>query len=468
MKKKIVSKILSLLLLGEILISCEQPVVSDTDNNKDKVKVPAENGISNWSEFKEKAGSDFLIPIDNIDEIKGFKGYSNYSELKKFFASSQYFPEGCEKRYNTSDLKIFFDTYSTSLNNTDNSTEASSTDTTDDITPSILNEIYKHFTVVNLTSTNQATGGMEYIKISSGKNNEVFDINKFSARIEKSEFSIDGITTQTSTNKMLIGIDDEYLTGNSSVDYDALVDILKHDVFKNAQIAKIKLSGNISKIEELYSREAEEKNITFTSDAYSSPRSDEKDILSLEELKERQERGFHIHLSNTEIFSNNFKDATSDITQDTIPTVDFSNSTLENVTFARDTDLTNSSFNYVKSKGNLVFEGILPSQMKYLTADNVIFNNARAVKYTPEDTTSSTPASGGTNITSANIKSLTVNGSVINSDSFIADENTTGTIENFKGNKDLYDTLIKIITIKNQDVKVEIVKFIIKNQKQYI
>ena len=106
--------------------------------------------------------------------------------------------------------------------------------------------------------------------------------------------------------------------------------------------------------------------------------------------------------------------------------------------------------------------------MKYLTADNVIFNNARAVKYTPEDTTSSTPASGGTNITSANIKSLTVNGSVINSDSFIADENTTGTIENFKGNKDLYDTLIKIITIKNQDVKVEIVKFIIKNQKQYI
>ena len=211
MKKKITAKILSLLLLGTMLISCDQAVDSDNNSNETKIEVVEENGIATWSDFKEKAGIDFSKSVDNINEITGFKGYANYSELKKFFASTIYFPENFEKRYTSNDLEIFFDVYPSK-------DEVSF----DDITPSVLNDIYKRLTVVNITSTNKSNGSFEYIKISSGKNNEVFDINKFYERISKSEFTIKGITTQTPTNKMLLGIDDEYLSDKLTTDYEKL------------------------------------------------------------------------------------------------------------------------------------------------------------------------------------------------------------------------------------------------------
>ena len=45
MKKKITAKILSLLLLGTMLISCDQAVDSDNNSNETKIEVVEENGI---------------------------------------------------------------------------------------------------------------------------------------------------------------------------------------------------------------------------------------------------------------------------------------------------------------------------------------------------------------------------------------------------------------------------------------
>lgn len=452
MKKKITAKILSLLLLGTMLISCDQAVDSDNNSNETKIEVVEENGIATWSDFKEKAGIDFSKSVDNINEITGFKGYANYSELKKFFASTIYFPENFEKRYTSNDLEIFFDVYPSK-------DEVSF----DDITPSVLNDIYKRLTVVNITSTNKSNGSFEYIKISSGKNNEVFDINKFYERISKSEFTIKGITTQTPTNKMLLGIDDEYLSDKLTTDYEKLTYLLNNNLFANATIDKVQLSGNISGIEALYSRENEDKNISFTSEAYSLAPNDKVDNLSLEELRQRQLRGFKMNISNANIYANDF-------IQDATKPLSFNFAKLNNVHFQKDTDLTDINFDNITSTGNLTFDGALPLSMKFLTADNVKLNNATIVKYTPADITLGTEATGGTNISGLNVKNFITTGTILNEDSFIIDDTSLkGNIEKFKGSKTLYDNLIKILLIKDADTKVDIVKLIITtNSKQYV
>ena len=48
MKKKITAKILSLLLLGTMLISCDQSVDSDNNSNETKIEVVEENGIATF------------------------------------------------------------------------------------------------------------------------------------------------------------------------------------------------------------------------------------------------------------------------------------------------------------------------------------------------------------------------------------------------------------------------------------
>ncbi|MGN0929894.1 MAG: hypothetical protein ACI4N3_04600 [Alphaproteobacteria bacterium] len=442
MKRKNIAKILSLLCFMSSVLSCKTD--TDSDNQPPQtIEVNVENGIADWNDFIKTAGSDFSNQIDNFDAIDGFKGYATYTEIKSFFTSHFFENEtSSKKRYATPNLQIFFDTY-----------KLNDTDTESDITPSVLNEIFTHFTNVNITGTNNSNGSFDYIKISSGSNGEVFDVLKFYERLSKGEFSINGITTQSENTKMLLGIDDKYLSENLSVDIEKLNYLLQNQIFKNALIDKVILSGNISGVETLYPKEAEERNITFTDDAYSAPKTNDIDTLTLQQLNERQIRNFKMIIANTKITGDNF-------TQDTENPLNFSNSSLNNVSFENDTDLSQIQFNNVTAKGNLTFKGILPSEMKYLNAENVILNNAIV------SSSEQTPV----NITSLNANNLKVEGNLTNETLFTSDENTTkGEIINFTGSKILYDTLIKILHIQNPNIKVDIVKLLlINNQKQYV
>lgn len=457
MKNKKIAKILSLLCLMGTILSCDCNV-DDTPNTNNPttqvIEVNIENGIADWNDFITTAGSDFSTQINNFDKINGFKGYATYTEIEAFFASQMASASPSKKRYETPNLQIFFDAYPTNEENNES-----------DITPSVLNKIFTHFTNVNITGTNNSNGSFEYIKISSGNNNEIFDINKFYERLSKGEFSINGIPTQSENTTLLLGIDDKYLSENLSIDIDKLTYLLQNKIFQNALIDKVILSGNISGVETLYPREAKERNITFTDDAYSTPREDNVDTLTLPQLAERQIRGFKMILSNTNIKGDDsIKD--NDSSQDDVSEqsensqLDFSNAKLNNITFTNDTDLSTIPFNNVVSKGNLVFEGILPTSIKYLNAENVIFNNA-VVPPTEN---------AMVNITALRANSLIVNGKLSNEQSFISDANAPkGEINDFKGSKKLYDTLIKILNIKNPKIRVDIVKILLQNnQKQYI
>lgn len=440
MKNKTLAKILSILCFTTSILSCQNDSSDDAsadiiEVNENIIEVNIENGIADWQEFLLTAGADFKNTIDNKDNINGFKGYARYSEILSFFASDYFKEKETTKRYITNNLKIFFDTY-----------KKNEEDTSTDITPSTLNNIYEKFTAVHITSENKSNGSFDYIRISSGENNEVFDINKFYERLSKKEFSINGIRSQNPEYKIIVGIDDAYLEDNIDTDIEKLRYLLNDNIFKNAFIDKVKLSGNISGVESLYEKELEYgKKISFTNDAYSAPKNEDYDTLSLDDLSGRQARGFKMIISNTYI------------TGKTESPLDFSNANLENVKFTNTTDLTEIPFNNVKSEGFLIFEGILPSEMKFLNAKDVILNNA----VLPAD---------GTNITSLKTDSFKVEGTLLNEGMFTFDENSSkGEITNFKGNIGLYDLLSQGIIIKSKRPSIEIVKlFLLNNTKQYI
>lgn len=451
MKSKNIAKILSLICLMSSILSCKTD--TDSDNTPPQI-IEIENGVADWNDFITTTGDDFSNQIDNFDAIDGFKGYATYTEIKSFF-NSTIIETIAKKRYNTENLQIFFDTYPT------NDAKEES-----DITPSILNEIFTHFTNVNITGTNNSNGSFDYIKISSGNDNEIFDINKFYERLSKGEFSINGITTQSENTKMLLGIDDKYLSENLSIDIEKLNYLLQNEIFKNALIDKVILSGNISGVETLYPREAKERNITFTDDAYSAPKTNDIDTLTLQQLSERQIRSFKMIIANTNITGDSF-------TQTAENPIDLSNSSLNNVSFESDTDLSKIPFNNITAKGNLTFKGILPSEMKYLNAENLILNNAvvpSVAQTTTDDSAPDSTVQTSTNITALKANNLKVEGSLTNETLFISDENAPrGEIINFTGSKILYDTLIKILNIQNPKVKEDIVKLLlINNQKQYV
>ena len=431
MKNKTLAKILSILCFTASVLSCQNN--SSDDSVVNVIEVNTEKGIADWQEFLSTAGADFKGQIDNKANINGFKGYARYSEILSFFASDYF--EGKSKRYITNELKIFFDTY-----------QKDGEDTSTDITPSTLNDIYEKFTAVHITSENKSNGSFDYIRISSGENNEVFDINKFYERLSRKEFSINGITTQNPEYKMIVGIDDAYLVDNIKTDIEKLRYVLDNNIFKNALIGKVKLSGNISGVESLYEKELEYgKKISFTNDAYSTPKNEDYDILSADDLSGRYARGFKMIISNTYI------------TGTTENPLDFSNAKLNNIKFENSTDLTEIPFNNVKSEGTLVFEGTIPSEMKFLNAKDIVLSNA----VLPAD---------GTNITSLKADSFKVEGTLLNEDMFTFDENSSkGEIANFKGSLNLYDLLTKGIIIKSKRPSIEIVKlFLLNNTKQYI
>ncbi|MBD5398978.1 hypothetical protein HDR60_05775 [bacterium] len=469
MKSKNIAKILSLICLMSSILSCKTD--TDSDNTPPQI-IEIENGVADWNDFITTAGDDFSNQIDNFDAIDGFKGYATYTEIKSFF-NSAILETIAKKRYNTENLQIFFDTYPTNevKEESDTSDEKEENNTNEtkeesDITPSVLNELFTHFTNVNITGTNNSNGSFDYIKISSGSDNEIFDINKFYERLSKGEFSINGITTQSENTKMLLGIDDKYLSENLSIDIEKLNYLLQNEIFKNALIDKVILSGNISGVETLYPREAKERNITFTDDAYSAPKTNDIDTLTLQQLSERQIRSFKMIIANTNITGDSF-------TQTAENPLDLSNSSLNNVSFESDTDLSKIPFNNITAKGNLTFKGILPSEMKYLNAENLILNNAvvpSIAQTTTDDSAPDSTVQTSTNITALKANNLKVEGSLTNETLFISDENAPrGEIINFTGSKILYDTLIKILNIQNPKIKEDIVKLLlINNQKQYV
>lgn len=441
MKNKTLAKILSLLCLTSLIVSCKTE--DDDEQQIQLVEVELKNGIVDWQDFKHTAGTDFENKIDNDYKIKGFKGYALYSELLSFFKSENYFSSSIPaKRYETNGLEIFFDTYQKDEN-----------DTATEITPSILNDLYTKITHVNITAENKTNGSFEYIKISSGDKGEVFDINKFYARLSRGEFSIKGITTHNKENEMLLGIDDDYLSDNFVTNMDKINYLLQNNIFKNSLLAKVNLTGNISGIETLYPREKENGNITFMDGSYSKPKTFVRDVLSLADLSERQTRGFKINIENTDIMGNDDKDAE-------VGTLDLSFATMKNITFKKDASLKDIAFNNVNATGDLIFEGELPAQMKYLNAENIIFQDAK-LPYTEEVQ--------GTNITGLKAKTLRSVGTLLNDTAFTSDVNSPkGELDTFIGTKQLYDILKNIIQIQNPDVRVDIVKLmLIKNQKQY-
>ncbi len=308
-------------------------------------------------------------------------------------------------------------------------------------------------THVNITAENKTNGGFEYIKISSGEKGEVFDINKFHARLSRGEFSIRGITTHNKENDMLLGIDDDYLTDNFVTNMEKINYLLKNTIFKNSLLAKVNLTGNISGIESLYPREKETGNITFTDGAYSMPRTSTRDVLSLADLSERQTRGFKIDIENTDITGEDSENTEAG-------TLDLSFAIMKDITFKKDASLKDIAFNNVNATGDLIFEGELPAQMKYLNAENIIFQDAK-LPYT-EDVQ-------GTNITGLKAKTLKSFGTLLNDTAFTSDVNSPkGELDTFIGTKQLYDVLKNIIQIQNPDVRVDIVKLMmLKNQKQY-
>ncbi len=73
MKNKTRAKILSLLCLISIIVSCK---TEDDEQQIQLVEVELKNGIVDWQDFKHTAGTDFENKIDNDYKIKGFRGYA--------------------------------------------------------------------------------------------------------------------------------------------------------------------------------------------------------------------------------------------------------------------------------------------------------------------------------------------------------------------------------------------------------
>ncbi len=446
MKNKTKSKILSFMLLSAVILGCKQPT---TPTPEQPIIVEEEKGIANWNNFKSIAGKDFTTIIDNFNEIKGFSGYALYSDIEKFFSSSYF--ENNDKRYDTKNLKIFFDTYGIDNSDVNNPINYEA------ITPSTLENIYKKFTHINITNENQTTGSLEYIKISSGSDNEVYDINKFYNRFINNELNITGIISQPTDEETIIGIDDNYLNSILTTDINKLKYVLNNPFFANATIGKVKLTGNISGVEELYLKERALRNITFDKTAYSKAKDGTMDTLTLSQIKERNVRGFLTNITNATIKGDGFM-------QDESSPLNFDYAILDNVVFTNDTDLSEVSFNKVNSKNSLIFQGTLPSDMQGFTGDKIIFDNAKISNYTEQADGSIT---GGLNISNMIANSLKINGTLVNKENITS--TSKGILNFYDGDKQTYDILKELLIIKDANINIDIVKLLLQQRtKEYV
>ncbi len=457
MNKKQLSKILSifmgsatLLIPISILSSCQQQTqeTNSTSPENDSIKqknIKLKNGIADWSDFlsmaliekiniNENGTEEKIISwdgiINNKNEIKGFSGYANYEEIKSFLSSPYN-----TKIYNSQSLDIYFNYIPKDQEGIE-------------ITPSILDAIYKVFDTINISNINKSKEKTP-IKFSSGdaNNPEIFDIEKYYTKLTEGKLSIkkDSIITQSTTSINLIGVEDPYLKNTKITNNEKLIYLINSPLFQNSKIDIVNIEGNIKNILPLLKKEHTKNNISFSKNTYYKSNKNEIDNLTLDEIKEIIIRGGNTNLSSVNISGNNFINDN---------TINFSNSTLTNVTFEKDVNLSDIPFDFVKSKETLNFKCILPNSIKYLEAENLIFDGA----ITNEK---------GTNITGSQIENLNII-ELQNPENLIKDENALkGNIKKFKGTKKMYEIFQNIFNISQDDIKLDIItQLILENKTQ--
>ena len=450
-KRKNLSKLLSVFIgcaglfvpMSVVLLGCNQA----TDNTQTSVNtndVVLNNGIADWYDFKNKAIEKVVDPttseekysfskeITNKSEIKGFSGYAEYSDVKMLLESSLY----NTKQYDTKNLSIYFN-------------YVAQDGAGQEITPSVLNQIYKNFNVVNISDVNPY-GEKTPIKFSCGDASvgEIFDLEKFYSRIVENRLSVpdDAIITQSTTSVNLIGVEDPFLRGKVVSDADKLLKVLSSPLFVNSEIDIVKLSGNLKPIFPLFEKEAEAGNISFDSEAYYASFENEKDNVSLKLIQDMVLRGAKPNLYSVNVVGD---DTTLS------PDMKFDFATLKDVSFLTDVDLSLTSFDFVNSSGKLEFLGVLPSSMKYLNAEEVSFENAVVPDL-------------GTNITGANISALKIK-NLQNHTAFIKDAGASnGKLNEFYGNQSCYDVLKNIFDIPYSGVHIDLITMLLLNSRQNI
>ncbi len=437
-----------------VLSSCKQattetPEIVPENPPASNEEIPAlnielQNGIADWEVFKSMAlvstSSDeentssilsFDGQIDNKDEIKGFSGYANYNDVKLFLSSSYN-----TKRYNTKALDIYFDYVPKDGEGIE-------------ITPLLLDTIYSVFDTINISNVN-AIGDKTPVKFSSGNidNPEIFDVEKFYDRLISKKLSVKegAVITQSTTSANLLGVEDPYLKNVRVSDTNKLVYLMNSPLFVNSKIYILKLDGNVREVLPLFEKEAVDGNISFSKDSYYSSKDGNVDNLSLETIQKMYLRGANANLSSVNVYGDGFIPDASFV---------FSNANLNNVSFESYVDLSAIPFDYVKSAGNIIFKNVLPSSMKYFSAENVMFDGASV-------------GVNGTDITGVNMKSVNVK-SLNNISGFTKDINVSnGVIQKFYGSKASYDVFKTLFDIPVDGINIDLItKLILESRVKF-
>ena len=431
--------------MTSVLVGCKQ-AITETPEVPVLNNIKLENGIADWEVFKSMAlvstssvdenGQEVLTfsfdgKIDNKKDIKGFSGYANYNDVNLFMSSSYN-----TKRYSTAALDIYFDYVPKDGEGVE-------------ITPSLLDNIYNVFDTVNISNVN-AIGDKTPVKFSSGdaNNPEIFDVEKFYDRLVNKKLSVkeDAVITQSTTSSNLLGVEDPYLKNIRVSDTDKLIYLMNSPLFANSKIDIIKLVGNIKDILPLFEKEAVGGNISFSKDSYYASKEGETDNLSLDTIKKMVFRGANANLSSVNVYSDGFVPDAS---------LSFSGANLNNVSFESDVDLSNVSFDYVKASGNITFKNVLPSSMRYFSAENVVFDSA-------------TVGANGSDITGSNMKTVNVK-NVNNLSGFTKDVDVSnGVIEKFYGSKDAYDIFKTLFDIPLDGTNIDLITKLILNSRANI
>ena len=403
-----------------------EPVVNITLDDK---------GIGLWSEFVSKAmtatadsdgNKTYAITetIGNRTSIKGFAGRANYEQIKALLASADY----ADVQYDTSALSVYFDYVAKDGKGVE-------------IVPSMLDNMYRHMTNVNITNVNDY-GEKVPVKFSSGEASdpEVIDLEQFYARLNTGKLTVpsDAIVTQNTTSVNLLGVSDSYLRTVRVSDSAKLIDVLKSPLFSNAKLDKLILNGDIKPVMALFDRENDSGNVSFNTDAYYQGDSGEK--LSVSKIAEFVERGAYANMRDVNV-----------VKDDTDASVDFSNATMSNVNFTSSVDLSESAgFDYVKGKGTLTFGGVLPTSMTYMDAENVVMDGA----VVPE---------AGTDVTGSKIGYLYAK-KITNVAGFNQTKDTTiGTVGKYKGARSYYDNALKnVFNISTNGISFDLITMLNK------
>lgn len=377
--------------------------------------VPA-GGIVDWKDFAAKTGSDFTIPVPNIEEIIGFSGNVSYTEVQDFLKSSVY-----DKTYNTNNLDISF-----AQGN--------------EIIPSVLEQAFKKFSKVNIVPD----VGVPVVMSSGETGYQIFDIDTFYNAIASGLLYISpgAIYINSTTNPAVLGI-----TNSDSNEKDAqiLIAITEFAMFKDMPLEDgIILSGNINGSDTFFSYKPDGTpihTITIGENAYYDGAGG---ILPVSDLIEFIGNGFtKIKLKNTTITG----DGTAQI-------VNIDNADMDRVNFYN-IDMTNISCNSITATNGLtITDSTLPAMMKDLVVKGTLTLNGVSVSPIVMDPVTGTFISGGCNMARPDIDAFYIEGFIPGVDGiYITLGSKKGKIGEYRGYKGGYDILKEIADIKKATIE---------------